>query len=118
MLNSEEIIKKLYLEAERFEDMIRKKKYAQASHCVQACRTVAVFIDLDERTLMNLFGGRAYGHEEIEGLFNEKDVLKAMEWCIKNDQTLQDLTLKDKKEREEVWSRDSRTISKAIKRYR
>lgn len=116
MLNQNEIIKKIYEQPEVFNQLFREKKYPQALHCVDACRIVCLFSELDEIHLMELFGGTPYGHEEIEGLFDEMKVLSAMEWCIKNNQTRQDMTLKDKEERERAWKNDCKGISETIKR--
>ena len=103
MLSEKEILNKLYDQPAIFNEHIEKKEYAQASHCVECARIVALFIELSEEQLVELFGSRQDLENVVEGLFSEEKVQCAMEWCIFHNKTLQDLTRKDREERERVW---------------
>lgn len=103
MLSEKEILNKLYAQPEIFNEHISKKEYAQASYCVECARVVALFIELSEEQLVELFGSRQNPENVIEGLFSEEKVLCAEEWCIFHNKTRQDLTRKDREERERVW---------------
>ena len=119
MLSENEILKKLYEQPKIFYEHMAKKEYAQASYCAQTARAIAVFIELNEEQLIELFGTRQYD-EPIEGLFREESVMKADEWCIFHNKTLRELTLAEKAERERVWRMDNggKRVPDAIKRYR
>lgn len=62
----------------------KNKDYARAKHCYDTARTVALFIELEEKEMTELFGDREL---EIEGSFREDYVQKAYWECIKAHQS-------------------------------
>ena len=103
MLSEKEILEKIYNQPAIFNEHISKKEYAQASYCVECARVVALFVELSEEQLVELFGSRQDLENVVEGLFSEEKVQCAMEWCIFHNKSRQDLTRKDREERERVW---------------
>lgn len=79
-----------------------KKEYAKASFTEYICECVALFCEVPEEVRIALFGSRQ-GEEEIEGLFPENLVIKANDQMVLHHKTLQEISLKEKKEREKVW---------------
>ncbi len=69
---------------EEFKAYLRNKDYARAKWCYDTARTVALFVRLDEREMLELFGDREL---EIEGRFREESVQKVYLECIKRNQT-------------------------------
>lgn len=120
MLSNKEILDKLYDQPTIFNEHIDKKEYAQASYCVDCARIVALFIELSEEQLVELFGSRQDLENVVEGLFSEEKVLCAMEWCIFHNKTRQDLTRKDREERERIWRKTnmSTPAKKLLKRLK
>lgn len=103
MLSEKQMLRKLYRQPEIFKEHIRHKEYAQASYCAECARTIALFMELSEMQLVELFGSREDPEKVKDGLFPEEDVLYAMEWCIFHNRTRQDMTEKDRMERERIW---------------
>lgn len=103
MLSEKKMLDKLYAQPEVFNEHMSNKEYAQASYCVDCARIVALFMELSEAQLVELFGSREDPENVVEGLFSEEKVMRAMEWCIFHHQTRQDWTRKDREERERVW---------------
>lgn len=62
----------------------RNKQYAKAKHCYDTARTVALFVELDKKEMLEMFGDREL---EVEGRFKEEYVQKAYWECIKMNQT-------------------------------
>lgn len=80
MLKSEDIRKKVYHQAEMFSHYIRRKEYARAKAAYDTARKVAVFCEMEEADMKELFGDRPYIGENEEagaGMFKEEDVQKA-----------------------------------------
>ncbi len=103
MLSENQMLDKLYTQPEIFNKYIEKKQYAEASYCVECARIIALFMELSDRQLIELFGSKEDPENVVEGLFSEEKVLRAMEWCIFHNKSRQDLTEKDRAEREKIW---------------
>ncbi|MGN0305786.1 MAG: hypothetical protein ACI4D2_06485 [Lachnospiraceae bacterium] len=89
MLNTEEIIKKLHHKAMMFGHYYKNEEWSRAKAAYDTARNVAVFVELEEREMIQLFGSRSYNDTEppIEGEFKEKEVQIAYLECIKNNHT-------------------------------
>ena len=102
MLTSEEIVTRLYDGALEFRMDVRMKRYSKAVYAYEAARNIALFMELDEDQLAALFGSRQ-GEEPVAGLYDEKLALKAQEQCIIRSQTMREITMAEKRRREEEW---------------
>lgn len=102
MLSNEEIIERLYEQPDKFMKAISKKEYARAAFIHYIAECVALFCDVPESVRTELFGTRQTD-EPVEGLFPEELVLRANDQMILHHKTLQEITLKEKREREEAW---------------
>lgn len=81
MLTAEEIERDLFDLPERFKGHMKQKEYALAKSCYDTALQVSLFVHLDPDLRTKLFGER---EKEIEGMFREQDVQKAVyETCIK-----------------------------------
>lgn len=88
MLEGKEILDKLCLLAGEFSVHMRNREYYRAKHCYDTAVTVAVFLEMEEETKMELFGERGErGAVVRKGLFPEDQVIKAYGECIKRSQT-------------------------------
>ncbi|MCM1264483.1 MAG: hypothetical protein NC313_17360 [Butyrivibrio sp.] len=88
MLNTKEIIDKLYVLPEQFHRDMQEKNYIGAKHCYDTAREVAVFLNLDAGMMLELFGERGERGAVIrKGLFPEEQVQKAYLECIKINAT-------------------------------
>lgn len=88
MLTPEQILDKLYEQPEIFKSHMRGKRYSQAKACYDDARNIALFVELDEKQLRELFGER--GDRGIiirQGLFVEEQVQKAYLECIRAGDT-------------------------------
>lgn len=97
MLNERQVKNKLYEYAERFIQLCRNRDWPQAKFTYFRARTVAVFMELPETDMIELFGNRAYkaDREELkDGLFPEAMVEKASWECIRQNMTYDELHLK------------------------
>lgn len=125
MLTSEAIVKKLYDGALEFRMDVRMKRYSKAVYAYEAARNIALFMELDEGHLAALFGSRQ-GEEPVVGLYDEELALKAQEQCIIRSQTMREITMAEKRRREEEWRKgfdtkqgaDGKKISAAAERSR
>ena len=90
MLTQEEIIKKLYDSAKAFEDAFRKKQYARAKNIYDTAERVAVFVDIPPTHMQMLFMSQGDSEDKGTstkwGAFNQDEVRKAYEECIKENQ--------------------------------
>lgn len=102
MLTSEQILEKLYRGASQFRQDARTGKSAKAFYAYEAARNIALFMELDDEQLTALFGSRQ-GDEPVIGLYEEELVLRAQEQCIIHNQTLREITMEEKRRREEEW---------------
>lgn len=92
MLKTEDIRKKVFHQAEMFGHYFSRKEYARAKAAYDTARTVAVFCEMEEADMKELFGDRPYISEDKEasaGMFKEEDVQKAYLECIKKNQTFE-----------------------------
>lgn len=91
MLSAEQIREKIFRKAEDFKQHYYEKKWSQAKYDYDTASSIAVFIELSEADMVELFGGRPYlednGEEPVDGLFREAEVEKAYDECIKRNQT-------------------------------
>lgn len=99
MLNEIQVRQKLYESAELFRHHYARKEWAKAKLAYFRAQTVALFVELSEQEMMELFGNRAYKEENEElkdGLFREEEV-EIVSWeCIKRNYTYDHLLLKPK----------------------
>lgn len=117
MLSSEEILEKLYSGSTQFARDVYTGKYDKAVYAYEAARNVARFIELPEPQFEELFGSRQ-GEVPIVGLYNEELAMKAQLECIIKHQTMREITMAEKRKREEEWRRglESKRVSDAIKK--
>lgn len=97
MLNERQVRNKLYDNAERFMQHCHNKDWAAAKFAYFRARTVAAFLELPEKDMIELFGNRAYKNDREElkdGLFPEAMVEKASWECIRQNTTYDELHLK------------------------
>ncbi|MCH5261627.1 MAG: hypothetical protein J1F42_01815 [Lachnospiraceae bacterium] len=97
MLNERQARNKLYEYAERFTQLCRKQDWAAAKFTYFRARTVAVFMELPDADMIELFGNRTYkdDREELkDGLFPEAMVEKASYECIRQNMTYDELHLR------------------------
>ena len=97
MLNDRETRNKLHEYAERFRQLYRNQEWAAAKFTYFRAWTVAVFMELTEADMIELFGNRPYkaDHEELkDGLFPEAMVSKADWECIRQNTTYDELHLR------------------------
>lgn len=88
MLNEKQLMQKLYELPSMFRVFMKQKDYPRAKACYEKARTVALFMELDETKLRELFGERGERGAIIQqGLFPEESVQKAYWECIKLNQT-------------------------------
>lgn len=88
MLDSAALIEKLYELPQIFNVSMMNKDYPSAKRCYDTARTVALFMNLDEERMRELFGERGERGAIIQaGLFSEEKVQKAYLECIKKDMT-------------------------------
>ena len=102
MLTSDEILEKLYKGASGFCTDVRMRRYSKAAYAYEAARNIALFMELDEDQLTVLFGSRQ-GEEPVIGLYEEDLALRAQEQCIIHSQTMREITMAEKRRREEEW---------------
>lgn len=103
MLTERQIRNKLYEYADQFRSAYMRKEWARAKLLYDASREVAVFLELPEQDLAELFGNRAYKddrEELVDGLFPEREVERASWECVRIHKTYDDLHLKPQDGRE------------------
>lgn len=122
MIREAEVKKKLYELADIFHHHYMNKEYAAAKMTYFRAQTIAVFLELSEEELAELFGNRAYkeDREELQdGLFKEKEVEKASWECIRVNQTYDDLHIKPRGSRyEDLYVKDWRDLGGGIVQVR
>ena len=100
MLNEIQMRQKLREQAERFRHHYARKEWAKAKMAYFRAQTIAVFMELPDEEMIELFGNRAYkeDHEELkDGLFREEQVEIVSYECIKRNYTYDYLLLKPKR---------------------
>lgn len=103
MLTERQIRNKLYEYAEQFRGAYMRKEWFRAKSIYVTAQRIAVFLELPEQDLAELFGNRAY-KEDMEdladGLFPEREVERASWECIRIHKTYDDLHLRPRDGRE------------------
>jgi len=91
MMDSKKMMDKLYALPEQFEYYMSHKEYFRAKHCYDTAVTVAVFLELDDIQMKELFGERGERGVIIRrGLFPEENVQRAYLECIKRNMARED----------------------------
>lgn len=89
MLTAEQIRTKIYKLAEDFEEMYRAKQYAQAKYIYESASMMAVFMELPQEDMHELF----MNHNDDEdappvwGRFNMTAVRRCFSECIRANKT-------------------------------
>ena len=97
MLNERQVRNKLHEYAERFVQNCHGKQWAAAKFTYFRAQTAAVFLELGEEEMIELFGNRPYKEDReefVDGLFPEALVEKASWECIRQNMTYDELHLK------------------------
>lgn len=97
MLTERQIRNKLYEYADQFRGAYLRKEWARAKSLYFTAQRIAVFLELPEQDLAELFGNRPYKddrEELVDGLFPEYEVERASWECIRIHKTYDDLHLK------------------------
>lgn len=103
MLTERQIRNKLYEYADQFRGAYMRKEWARAKSLYFTAQRIAVFLELPEQDLAELFGNRPYKddrEELVDGLFPEHEVERASWECIRIHKTYDDLHLKPRDGRE------------------
>ena len=89
MLTAEEIRDKIYRLAEDFEHYFKEHKYAQAKYAYDTASTMAVFMELPEKDMRELFMNQNEDEDDYMewGRFNMENVRYCYLWCIKHNAT-------------------------------
>lgn len=86
MLTGENLLHKFYDYALLFQNYIASQKWHQAKYCYDTARNVAVFLELEQKQMEELFGSRQDEENIITGRFREEDVQKVYYECaVKRD---------------------------------
>lgn len=122
MIKEAEAKKKLYELADIFNHHYRNKEYAAAKMAYFRAQTVAVFLEMSDDELSELFGNRAYKDDRDElqdGLFKEEMVEKASWECIRINQTYDELHLRPREPgRADVYVKEWRDLGGGIVQVR
>lgn len=93
MLTEKQIREKIYSRAEDFHGYVQQKQWSRAKYAYDSASMMAVFMELPESDLAELFGNRAYREDDREpvrrGLFDEGLVIRAYDECIRANQTFE-----------------------------
>lgn len=103
MLTERQIRNKLYEYADQFRSAYMRKEWARAKSLYVTAQRIAVFLELPEHDLAELFGNRAYKDDREEfadGLFPEHEVERASWECVRIHKTYDDLHLHPRDGRE------------------
>lgn len=99
MLSEREVIDKLHEYAEQFKLAYCNKEWGRAKLLYFTAQRVAVFLEMSEQELAELFGNRPYKEdwEELNpGLFPENEVERASWECVRIHETYDELHLRPK----------------------
>lgn len=99
LLTERQMRNKLYEYAEMFSGAYMRKEWARAKLLYFTAQKVAVFMEMSEQELAELFGNRPYKEdwEELNpGLFPEDEVERASWECIRIHETYDELHLRPK----------------------
>lgn len=61
------------------------RNWSRAKYCYTTARNIAVFMELSESEMTELFGSREEPDKPVEGLFKENEVMRVMRESIKKD---------------------------------
>lgn len=103
MLTERQIRNKLYEYADQFRGAYLRKEWARAKSLYFTAQRIAVFLELPEQDLAELFGNRPYKddrEELVDGLFPEHEVERASWECIRIHETYDELHLHPRDGRE------------------
>lgn len=103
MLTERQIRNKLYEYADQFHGAYLRKEWARAKSIYVTAQRIAVFLELPEQDLAELFGNRAYKDDSedlVDGLFPEREVERASWECVRIHKTYDDLHLHPRDGRE------------------
>lgn len=120
MLNEKEIRQKIFRQPDAFVAAYRQQAWNTAKRIVDATRTVAVFIEMTEDDLIQLFGSRAYTDDEPPkpGLFAESLELKASWECVKRGQTFEVMEYPGcPRQKKDPWEQPRAQMTEVIKYY-
>lgn len=121
MLRETEIKKKLYELADIFQHHYMRKEYAAAKMTYFRAQTVAVFMELSEEELSELFGNRSYkdDREQLQdGLFQEAKVERASWECIRINMTYDELHLRPREQYRDMYVKDWQDLGGGIVQVR
>lgn len=120
MLSAEQIREKIFRRAEDFRKYAREKKWSRAKYAYDSASRMAVFMELPESDLAELFGNRAYREDDqepvLDGLFDEATVQKAYDECIRENRTFEvqpypgNPAIMEEYD-SDIWSREARADS-------
>lgn len=103
MLTERQIRNKLHEYADQFRGACLRKEWARAKSLYVTAQRIAVFLELPEQDLSELFGNRAYKDDRedpVDGLFPEHEVERASWECVRIHMTYDDLHLHPRDGRE------------------
>ena len=99
MLTERQMRNKLYEYAEMFRGAYMRKEWARAKLLYFTAQNVALFLEMSEQELAELFGNRPYKDDRedfVDGLFPEHEVERASWECIRINKTYDELLLRPK----------------------
>lgn len=99
MLTERQMRNKLYEYAEMFRGAYMRKEWARAKLLYFTAQHVALFLEMSEQELAELFGNRAYKDDRedfVDGLFPEYEVERASWECVRIHETYDELHLRPK----------------------
>ncbi len=121
MLTEHEIVDKLYEYAEQFKISYLNKEWDRAKFLYFRAHTVAVFLEMPEDKLSELFGNRPYKEEwePLEpGLFPEDMVERASWECVRIHKTFDELHLRPKDKYGYAYVEDWRDLGGGVVQIR
>ena len=98
-----------------------RKEYAAAKMTYFRAQTVAVFMELSEEELSELFGNRSYkdDREQLQdGLFQEAKVERASWECIRINMTYDELHLRPREPYRDMYVKDWQDLGGGIVQVR
>lgn len=99
MIEQKDVMQKLRNMAAMFDFYCRRKEYWKAVKQREMASQIAVFMKLEEKEMIELFGDGGYredGEIKIKGLFSQTKCSKAvLEACIKQKHDTQKLTYQE-----------------------
>ena len=84
-MTEDEIMSKMRKSAEEFINLCRNRQYVRAINIYHKVHAVALYIELPEDKLTELFGSYAGDDEAVTGLFDKQAVLYVSEKAMKQE---------------------------------